>query len=108
MYEVQINVNQKDLQTIKTKKENKQLVKDALRKSDTARERVVDLMIRCRGRHGKYSLRVFFSVNSEISTRIPILLSMGSCFIQHHTRGRANRCLTEERTEALIGCKTSI
>lgn len=60
MYEVQINVNQKDLQTIKTKKENKQLVKDALRKSDTARERVVDLMIRCRGRHGKYSLRVFF------------------------------------------------
>lgn len=38
MYEVQINVNQKDLQTIKTKKENKQLVKDALRKSDTERE----------------------------------------------------------------------
>lgn len=38
MYEVQINVNQKDLQTIKTKKENKQLVQDTLRKSDTERE----------------------------------------------------------------------
>lgn len=38
MYEVQINVNQKDLQTIKTKKENKQLIKDALRKYDTERE----------------------------------------------------------------------
>lgn len=34
MYEVQINVNQKGLQT----KKNKQLIQDALRKSDTGRQ----------------------------------------------------------------------
>lgn len=37
MYEVQISVNQKELQTIKTRKETKQLIQDAWRKSDTER-----------------------------------------------------------------------
>lgn len=56
MYEVQINVNQKGLQT------KKQAAHSRCIEKIWYRETVVHLMIRCRSRHGKYSLVFLFRI----------------------------------------------